>query len=133
MKINYTKATDEGRIYAYPTDFGGEFGDCADGVDPFVAEYLVSRGLLKKTDVFYTHDIANGFKSRSRAKGTDEFDELTGKRVARDKLLTKYYTFQKHALAAYKEALEKLIERVDGEKDFAENKIENANKRLEKY
>lgn len=133
MKINYTKATDEGYIYAYPTDFGGEFGDCADGVDPFVADYLISRGLLKKNDVFYTHDVANGFKSRSHVKGTDEFDEVTGQRVARDKLLSKYYAFQKNALAAYKKALEKLLDRVDGEKEFAEKKVENASKRLENY
>lgn len=133
MKINYTEATDEGSIYAYPTDFGGEFGDCADGVDPFVADYLVSRGLLKKSDVFYTADIANGFKSRSRAKGSDEFDKLTGQRVARDKLLVKYYKFQARALDAYKAALEQLLEQVDGEKEFAENKVKNAGKRLENY
>ena len=45
----------------------------------------------------------------------------------------KYYKFQANALDAYKVALEQLLEQVDGEKEFAENKVKNAGKRLENY
>lgn len=130
MKIKYSVDEKTGTTYAYATGLG----ECADGVNYLVAWELVDNGYLKRSDVFYTKNVAQGFASTSHVKGKDEYDAEIGRCVARDKVLAKYYRFQAKALSAYKKALHEYLDgKVEGCLHFATVKQGNAEGRLETY
>lgn len=123
MRIGYQLDEDTRTTYAYTTY--GEFEDL-EGTDFGVAYGLMDRGYLKQSDV-----CERKFVSKARNGGSDEFDAETGRQVARDKLLVKYYGYVGDKLDAYIAALEKELARAKGTQEFAKSKVENATRRLE--
>ena len=69
----------------------------------------------------------------AKAHGSDEFDIETGKAIARDKVLAKYCARVEKALAAYKTGLETFVSDAQYRMDFCNDKVRNAEERLEKF
>ena len=76
-----------------------------DGIDWYLIMRLDALNLMKERDYRLTHERLKGFTSKAVCNSEDEFDEETGRQVARDKLLRKYYIFCRGALDEYYEAL----------------------------
>lgn len=125
MRIGYNLDADTGTTYAYTTY---DDGVGVDGINDFIAFELSERGYLNDTACRPKHFVAH-----SRAYGPDQFDEGTGREVARDKLLMKYYQHGADVLDQYIAGLEKELERAKRAKEFAEHKRDNAEDRVKAH
>ena len=124
MKIKYIVNADKKLTIAKETDTG----KCeVDGTDPFLIAALVNSNA---NTLSYKKLASMPHMSFAKCSEVDEYDEKTGKDVARDKLLIKHYSRNYEKLQMVKQALIDELEYVNKLIVSSTDKIEAADCRL---
>lgn len=97
-------------------------------VEGFDGYYYISRFWLEENaSEHYLKQLSNGFYGIAKCHNKDKFDIEIGKEIARKKLLSKYYRFERHMLMSANKYLiqnfKSYIEKIDKRMDLCEHKI----------
>ena len=123
MDIKYYTDEQTGRVFAV----GSGKHEYAEGIDPVIAERLIERHIVSKNDLC----VPILTKGIAKVQAPDVYDFERGKNIARDKVLSKHYAKVGRALAAYKAGLEILVSGTDQRIGYCQDKVKNANARLD--
>ena len=129
MRIKYFTNEETGATLA-KTFYDEPNGGYIEGIDTLVAFVLEDEGIIKRKGFKRGNPMSSWAKAYD---GVDVPDPETGKKVARDKVLVKYYASVGEKYREFADAIREYAERYDQMAKTCADKSEAAKERLETY
>jgi hypothetical protein len=126
MKIKYLVNKEKGIVKAI-SEGGSEY---AQGIDPVIAEILIKKYNVKKSDLTLPANIIG----IARLHPDDNFDEILGKEIAKERFLIAYNKICGNTLSNYYDGIDKIKEYAKykavksyNEQQYAQNRLNKLN------
>lgn len=123
MRIHYYENENNGTVVAvaraeeeFPMD-----------IEPEIARMLIRKGYIDKAKIAMPRQQ----KAFAKVHGEDTYNAETGRQIARDKVLVKYYAKLGEVHDAYRAGVIAYLEDLKGMEKFCKEKVANARERLE--